>query len=242
MKVRSLAVVVLLLQACRPRSPQAPSAQSVDSRSADAAISDAQLTELCEVEHQPELHRACRRPDKRLVEKILKAGTPVDERDACGRTPLMWTFAMSVPDVSLSMQPSQAEIAKVSRQLAAENGARMEVAWLLLDRGADGNAVDRDGDSVLLEAAGFGGGGPRLLAIVQRLLQQGADVEQRNLRGRTPLMASAWSGRLDVARLLLDKGASVTVRDRTGLNALDIARSAGRAKMTALLQEASFKD
>jgi ankyrin repeat protein len=41
---------------------------------------------------------------------------------------------------------------------------------------------------------------------------------------------------------LLDKGASVTVRDRTGLNALDIARSAGRAQMTALLQEASFKD
>lgn len=239
MKVCTFAALVYLLQGCRQQAPSAPAAEPVITSSADAAGADVQLDDFCEDQHPSELHLACSLPDKRLVEKILNAGTPVDERDACGRTPVMSTFVMSVPEVSLSMRPSKAETGRVNRQLASENAARMEVAWLLLDRGADGKAVDRDSNSVLLAAAGFGGGGPRLVEIVKRLVRQGADIQHPNSHGKTPLMASAWSGRIDVARILLDNGANAAARDKTGRSALDIARSAGRAEMISLLQKTS---
>jgi ankyrin repeat protein len=47
----------------------------------------------------------------------------------------------------------------------------------------------------------------------QRLLDAGAEVDQRCVDGETPLMNAARAGRAELARLLLDRGADPTLRD-----------------------------
>lgn len=72
-------------------------------------------------------------------------------------------------------------------------------------------------------------------AAVAARLDQGEDVnEQLGSSGRTPLQIAAAEGRLDVAKLLLDRGADVNLR-RRGTSALSQAVIAGNLEMTKLL-------
>ena len=202
---------------------------ALDGSSGDAANCDDRRV-------APALHAAVRQADKGLVQELLARGISANQRDSCGQTALMWAFALSVPEVTKSLSPSKAEVATVAKQLETENLRRMEIAWLLLERGGDANAIDLNGDSVLSLAAGFGGGGAMLSKVVTRLLTSGADVNLRNGRGETPLMSAAWSGRLDIARTLIEKGANVSARDLAGRTAEDLAQAAGRQEMVRFLR------
>lgn len=51
------------------------------------------------------------------------------------------------------------------------------------------------------------------IARVKQALEQGADIEQRDGRQRTPLMAATHANQIEVARFLIDKGADVNARD-----------------------------
>ena len=51
------------------------------------------------------------------------------------------------------------------------------------------------------------------LAMVKSLLAQGANVEARDVRGRTALLAATHANRVEVARLLIAAGADVNARD-----------------------------
>ena len=100
--------------------------------------------------------------------------------------------------------------------LQSLRSARMEAAVDALRRGADPNAVDRKGST--LQAA------MRLcrdhkLAMMQMLLEAGADVNQRNNRGETPLKIAAFDC-IRAAPFLLEKGADPTLADNAGDTAL----------------------
>ena len=85
-----------------------------------------------------------------------------------------------------------------------------------LDMGADPNARDRFGDTVLVMATW---GGRRFPDIVKLLLDKGADPNAKNRRsGETPLMQVAARGYADIVTLLLDRGADVNriLRPRGG--------------------------
>lgn len=74
------------------------------------------------------------------------------------------------------------------------------------------------------------------LDVVQRLLEQGAGVDEADTRGQTPLMAAAMLGEIPILKLLLSKGASVTRKDELGDTALIWAAIGGKSKAaTALL-------
>ncbi|WP_273839172.1 ankyrin repeat domain-containing protein [Providencia rettgeri] len=51
------------------------------------------------------------------------------------------------------------------------------------------------------------------LRQVQTLIEQGTNIEQRDLRQRTPLMAATHENRVDVARYLIERGADVNAKD-----------------------------
>ncbi|MCC8986033.1 MAG: ankyrin repeat domain-containing protein, partial [Nitrospira sp.] len=57
-------------------------------------------------------------------------------------------------------------------------------------------------------------------ARTQVLLDRGANIEARNARGATPLIAAAAKGNLTLVLLLLNQGAEVEARDRDGNTAL----------------------
>ena len=68
---------------------------------------------------------------------------------------------------------------------------------LLLDLGADINAIDKDGKSPLIYAVSSGD-----ITIVKKLLIRGADKTIEDSEGKTPYYYAVKNGKLDVARLL----------------------------------------
>ena len=56
--------------------------------------------------------------------------------------------------------------------------------------------------------------------MVKLLIAHGADVNQKNVRGATALMAAAGGGPLSVVEYLIEHGADVKARDKDGHTAL----------------------
>lgn len=83
--------------------------------------------------------------------------------------------------------------------LAAYNG-RLEVATLLLDRGADPNTQDTGGNTALMGAAFKGS-----LAMVRLLCSRGADPFHRSSTGQTALRTALMFGRSETARFLAER-------------------------------------
>jgi Domain of unknown function (DUF6438)/Ankyrin repeats (many copies) len=98
----------------------------------------------------------------------------------------------------------------------------------LLDWGARVDLEDREGDSALMGAAAAfcspEGGRQAQVAIIQLLIQHGADPNARNRIGETPLMTVTTYGNIAALRALLNSGARPELRDQNGRSALDYAR------------------
>jgi ankyrin repeat protein len=131
--------------------------------------------------------------------------------------------------------------------LRATMGNDMEVVQALLAKGASPNINDM-GMTAFLVAAGFGGGrgfggqaaasGVANIALMDLLLQHGADVNAQvtgtktySMRvarapstneGMSALHIAAQSGRADVVRFLLDKGANAGIVDSNGHQPIDL--------------------
>jgi hypothetical protein len=73
------------------------------------------------------------------------------------------------------------------------------------------------------------------VATTRRLLQQGADVEERDAIGDTPLHTVCWKGNVECARLLLEYGADVNARNSKSDTPLHRACYHGHADCVALL-------
>jgi hypothetical protein len=73
------------------------------------------------------------------------------------------------------------------------------------------------------------------VATTKRLLQQGADVNERNAIEHTPLHHVSWKGNVECARLLLEYGADVNPTDRYDWTPLHEACYHGHADCVALL-------
>jgi len=72
-------------------------------------------------------------------------------------------------------------------------------------------------------------------ATVKQLLSSGADVNERNSRGTTPLMAAAYKGNMDLAKLLVEKGADVNARSNKGSTPLMAAVQYGNKEPVKFL-------
>ena len=95
------------------------------------------------------------------------------------------------------------------------NRDHFEIAKLLLENGADANAVEMSGRTALTRAAESCNE-----QIVKLLLEQGADVNSKELTGMTALIWASCRGCYRVVRELLANGADVRVRNKEGHTAL----------------------
>ncbi len=73
------------------------------------------------------------------------------------------------------------------------------------------------------------------LENVVRLIEQGADVNGRDLLGNTPLMAAAYTGQPDMVRLLLVRGADRSLRGFDGKTAREMAEQVGHQEVLLVL-------
>lgn len=87
--------------------------------------------------------------------------------------------------------------------IAAYNGY-LAIVRLLLERGANINARDRDEMTPLIWAVYNG-----YLAVVKLLLDRGANIEAQDNHGMTALLWAVHKGRLEFVKLLLERGAKI---------------------------------
>jgi ankyrin repeat protein len=107
-----------------------------------------------------------------------------------------------------------------------------DIARLLVERGADTNAVARNPMQVMpLHSAAAA----RQLEIAELLVDHGADVNASQERGFTPLHEAAQNGDVELARLLLERGADREPAAEDGRRAADFASAGGHEEVLALL-------
>jgi uncharacterized protein len=102
----------------------------------------------------------------------------------------------------------------------------LDTVALLLDRGADPNAVARSeqiGPVQPLHSAAA----TRQIECARLLIAHGADVNARQAGGYTPLHEAAGNGDVELARLLLEAGADREARKDDGQTPADVADEHG---------------
>jgi uncharacterized protein len=75
------------------------------------------------------------------------------------------------------------------------------------------------------------------IETVKKFIEYGADINEKS-NGMTPLMFAARYNRADIARLLLEKGASLKVTDEKGLTALKHAQISKASETEAVIKDA----
>jgi len=104
----------------------------------------------------------------------------------------------------------------------------------------DPNALTKDGTTQLSDALIT-----RNTARAKALIEQGADINQKDDQGYTALMSAAVSGNTEIVKLLLSKGADVTPKDKEkGKTALMWAANAKppHPDIVQLLKQAGAKE
>lgn len=123
---------------------------------------------------------AAEKGDEANVRKLLDKEEPVDARDKNGMTPLHHAILSD----------------------------HIEVALLLMDRGANLVATDKEGTQAITFACMR-----KLEPVVAALLDGDVHVDTRDGRGATPLMWAANRGSLPIVKLLLERGADPNAQD-----------------------------
>jgi ankyrin repeat protein len=114
--------------------------------------------------------------------------------------------------------------------LRAARAGDAQVMRLLLKHGADPKLATKDGSNALMFAAGVGyrdknttGTEAQALEALRVAFEQGLDINQANSRGETALHGAANRGADTIVRFLVDHGARLDARMRSGHTPLDVA-------------------
>jgi uncharacterized protein len=184
------------------------------------------------------LINAAARGHLEVVNALLAGGADVNIKDKSGRTALFHALEARYDEVSdaLVAQP------KLDLNARGLNGvtALMTYVWRerpdivkqLLDRGADANLKDNDGDTALHGAAQLSNVEPLRL-----LLTKGAKPNERNKVGGTPLMWAAVHGNDEAVKELLKAGADPNLKDEDGVTAHAWAVRNNRTSTAQLLRK-----
>ena len=194
-------------------------------RGADVRTED---NEGCSALHEVTLHG-----NTAILQLLVDAGVNIDAKNKSEKTALHRLAARWNEKVEIRQQiDSETKNKDKIQALLDTSTAKTEaMTRLLVTRGADVNAKDRNGWTVLSGAARSGN-----LELVKLLLDNGGDVNSKDNNGYTPLhqAASALDGGESIVRLLLVHGAGTQVNN-DGNSALDIAISVGNGAVVQLL-------
>lgn len=106
-----------------------------------------------------------------------------------------------------------------------------ETLMLLIASGADIFDFDDEGVSIFDMAITYDN-----IQMVNYLIDQGKDVNETTRKsGFTALMGAACYGRVEIVKILLEKGADQNARDSKGFSAIDFARKMNKKSILALL-------
>lgn len=173
------------------------------------------------------------RPGKRSPDKL----TPIDLMKVLLAHGANANAKLKTPTLQRAHTPGEPSLNQGSTPLmrAAKNGDAAAIR-LLLEHGADPNAVQKTQSTPLMFAAGLGRGTgaftkdyateAELLEAVQVLVAAGADVNAVDEAGETPLHYGAQASD-DIVKFLAAKGAKLDAKDKKGRTPVDMALGVG---------------
>lgn len=172
------------------------------------------------VEHYFNMQKQSRLAKSSLSEEIVGFQSEGDEV----KRALFWAVEFGYEEALSNLLDAGVDVNSIDHKglplLAyAVKYEQLSVAGILIQRGACVTAKSRSDSFTALHHAAEQG----LEAMVQLLLDSGAQVDLRNGREQTALMLAARSGHESVVRLLLQEGADINATDSEGYTALDIA-------------------
>ena len=119
--------------------------------------------------------------------------------------------------------------------LGAVSYGKVDVAKSLLEKGANVNERDPDGNTPLMIAAAGNEYLPYPVPLVQVLIDARASLEARDSKGRTALHRAAAEGKTDVVGLLADSGALINKQANDGATPLFYAVQSGKLPVVQLM-------
>jgi uncharacterized protein len=123
-------------------------------------------------------------------------------------------------DISSMLNPFSAYQKNIPRAAQANDVA--QIRSLLMD-GISPNQTEEIGGTTGMHVAASSGN----LQIMAILYKAGADINQRDKLGNTPLLDAADHGHAEAVKLLLDLKANVDAENKNGMTALMFAAKAG---------------
>lgn len=120
--------------------------------------------------------------------------------------------------------------------ITATADRNVPVVKALLERGADVNARDEEGETPLMIAIFL-----QDAWLTKAILNSGANVNLRDKQGASALVFAVDNNDIDTVRALLNKGADVNAANKSGVTALMDARVFNYRAIEALLKQAGAK-
>jgi len=193
-----------------------------------------------------------------MVKFLIEKGAKVNILDKQGNTPLIMALdgrasyaatALAADAVGAGgAAPENRE--KFMRIIANESVNKGPTVKVLIDNGADFNAIDAQGRPIIMKAASN-----HLIGIIEILLKNGVNIDQKSEHGETTLwrMISLFSdhkyGRykdyapkdLEVIRFLIKNGADVNATNKQGVSLFRFSKNLNLNEVVELLLSAGAK-
>eukprot|EP01132_Coremiostelium_polycephalum_P001195 gene1195-1508_t len=162
-----------------------------------------QLINLTDTTGNSSLHYAVLKKQQRMIAHLIDNGAIIDlPNKAEGHTPLHWACI----------------------------SADAYVVYLLVERGADPQYIDKRGYNALLHAAQY-----NQIHSVRYLIEKGLSVHSKDYQNHTAVHWAAYQGHYNMARFFIHKGVDVNCVDSQGRTPLHWACLKGHKQVISML-------
>ena len=172
-----------------------------------------------------------------VVEVLIDAGADIEAKDDVGYSPIRWACIHGYIAVVKVLLKAGAKVCHADNEgdytcldLAANNGRTETVRYLASLREVDVNHQGFQNRTALHIAVSNG-----RVNVVEVLIDAGADIEAKDVKGLTPLHYACDAGKLEIVQMLVEAGADVRVADNEGETCLNRAANDGRTETVRYL-------
>ncbi|MCB1156393.1 MAG: ankyrin repeat domain-containing protein [Leptospiraceae bacterium] len=155
-----------------------------------------------------------------IVKLLIAKGAEVNVKGKYGWTALIWASHNSHTEIVqiLINHGADVNIVNDDGNTALMSAEKLEISKLLIEKGADIRLKNKEGKTALMYVSSSY---KNTTETVKFLIAKGAEINAKNKDGETALIKALRYSNLEAARLLLENGADVYIRDKNNKEGFD---------------------